>query len=56
VGGQAGAQQAGGCDHRGVLALGWGPETENTRDQHTKLLSQLFLSLDTKVFTCFNIS
>lgn len=56
VGEQAGAQQAGGCDHRGVLALGWGPETENTRDQHTKLLSQLFLSLDTKVFTCFNIS
>lgn len=29
VGEQAGAQQAGGCDHRGVLALGWGPETEN---------------------------
>lgn len=56
VGEQAGAQQAGGCDHRGVLALGWGPETGNTRDQHTKLLSQLFLSLDTKVFTCFNIS
>lgn len=53
---QAGAQQAGGCDQRGVLALGWGPETKNTRDQHTKLLSQLFLSLDTKVFTCFNIS
>lgn len=56
VGEQAGAQQARGCDHRGVLAPGWGPEGQNTRDQHTKLLSQRFLSPDTKVFACFNIS
>lgn len=28
----------------------------NTRDQPAKLLSQRFLSPDTKVFTCFNFS
>lgn len=30
VGEQAGAQQAGGCDHRGVLAPGWGPAWPGT--------------------------
>ena len=40
-GGQAGAQQAGGCDHRGVLAPGRGPAGPGTPG--TSLLS-CFLS------------